>query len=715
VRVATIGGGPGGLYASLLLKRAEPKLSVEVFERNPRGATYGWGVVFSDRTLTSFREADYKSYVDITENFVIWDAIDIRYRDALVRAGGQAFSGISRRRLLDILTNRCLEVGVEVHFETEAAVPELADFDLVIAADGINSASRARRERIFKPRIRAGRARYIWFGTRLPLDSFTFIFRSNDDGLFQVHAYPFDGTTSTFIVECSERTWLNAGLDTANETESIAYCEELFAGDLRGNALMSNQSKWISFPTLKTKNWVDATGDSVPTALLGDSAHTAHFSIGSGTKLAMEDAIALANAFEERNASRDADGLATALADYQMGRRPIVERFQEAAEQSQGYFESTERYQDLEPAQFVFHLLTRSGRIDYSNLRQRDPHLVEHVDRWFASNAGGSNRVMVAPPPALVPLDLDGVGLANRVVLSPVAEGSSSKGVIAGADRDRLRSATETSVGLVVTDEVAVSAAARITTGDPGLYGVAQMEAFRELLRTKGPARVGVRLNHAGPRGATKSRARGLDRPLGPQGWPLVSASPIAYGRNATPSELDERSRSKVLDDFAAAARYADAAGFDAVVVEMGRGYLLGSFLSPLTNRRSDALGGDRDARVRFPLEVFERVRAEFSGPVAASVCADDRQPGGATIDDVVMLVTELRKRGCALVEVGAGFTTPRFTARLDPYYLIALSERIRNDCGVPTLVDAGITTVDRINTLLGGARADLCVLRRDA
>lgn len=711
MKIATIGGGPGGLYASLLLKRSSPELEVTVFEKNPRGATYGWGVVFSDRTLTSFREADYKSYVDITDHFVIWDAIDIRYRDALVRAGGQVFSGIARRRLLDILTKRCAEVGVNVRFETEVVAEQVSDHDLVIAADGIHSATRESRAEVFKPRIRDGRARYIWFGTTLPLDSFTFIFRSNDDGLFQVHAYPFDGTTSTFIVECNEETWHKAGLHEANEAESIAYCEKVFADDLRGNSLMSNQSQWISFPTLKTKAWVDAGPDAVPIVLLGDSAHTAHFSIGSGTKLAMEDAIALANAFEERDAASEAPGaLQTALADYQMERKPIVERFQEAAQQSQSYFESTSRYQDLEPEQFVFHLLTRSGRIDYGNLRQRDPLLIEHADRRFAAHSGGNERAAAAPPPAFVAFDLGGVRLDNRVVLSPVAAGSCSGGVIAGPDRDMLGSALSASAGLVLTDEVAVSAHGRITPGDAGLYDEGQVEAFTDLLGQKG--RVAVRLNHAGARGATKPRATGLDRPLDSGAWPLVAASPLAYGRNATPTPLGARTRAEILEDFATAARNASRAGFDAVVVEMGRGYLLGGFLSPLTNQRTDELGGGIQARMRFPLEVFDAVRSEFQGPLGASICADDWQRGGTKPRDALALVVELRRRDCAIVEVTAGFTTPRFTPHFDLYYLTVLSEQIRNESGVPTLIGGGITTVDRINTLLGGARADLCILR---
>ena len=711
MKIATIGGGPGGLYASLLLKRFSDHLDVTVFEKNPRGATYGWGVVFSDRTLASFREADYKTYVEITEDFVIWDAIDIRYRDSVVRAGGQVFSGISRRRLLDILVDRCLEVGVDVRFENEVAAGELTDSDLVIAADGIHSATREARAEVFRPRIRQGRARYIWFGTTLPLDSFTFIFRTNQDGLFQVHAYPFDGTTSTFIVECNERTWRRAGLDDASEAESIAYCERLFADDLRGNALMSNQSKWISFPTLKTSAWTDTAPGVVPIALLGDSAHTAHFSIGSGTKLAMEDAIALANAFEQRDAaSGDEAALRTALADYQMERKPIVERFQEAAQQSQSYFESTSRYENLEPEQFVFHLLTRSGRVDYGNLRQRDPHLVEHVDRRFYANWGGNEQAVVAPPPALVPFDLDGVRLDNRVVLSPVASGSCTEGVLARADRDALTAALSSSAGMVLTDEVAVSAHGRITRGDAGLYDEAHAAAMRAVVEQGG--RAAVRLNHAGARGATKPRATGLDRPIAPGAWPLVAASPLAYGRNAIPSALDDRSRAGVIEDYANAARLAARAGFDAALVEMGRGYLLGGFLSPLTNRRTDALGGGVEERMRFPLEVFDAVNSEFGGPVGASICADDRRRGGTKPEDALVLVAELRERGCALIEVTAGYTTPRFTPRLDPYYLTVLSEQIRNESGVPTMVGGSITTVDHINTLLGGARADLCVLR---
>jgi anthraniloyl-CoA monooxygenase len=707
VRIATVGGGPGGLYSSLLLKKANPALDIRVYERNSRGATYGWGVVFSDTTLTSFREADYKTYVDITDQFVMWDAIDVRVKGEVVRCEGQAFSGITRRGLLDILQQRCEELGVELEFEADAAMGGLDGFDLVIAADGINSATREARARDFRPRIQEGRSRYIWYGTTRPFDSFTFIFRSNEDGLFQVHAYPFDGRTSTFIVECDEESWRAAELNEATEQESIAYCEKVFADDLRGHPLMSNQSKWIRFPTLTTRKW-RALGEQTPhVVLLGDAAHTAHFSIGSGTKLAMEDAAALAHSVSEH------DDLAAALADYEFERRPVVERFQEAARQSQSYFESTRRYLHLDPEQFVFHLLTRSGRIDYGGLKLRDPHLVERVDRWFERDARSALLPVVAPPPAFTSLQLRTRVLQNRIVLALGSSDTAAQGVPDGAYLEQLDRALASGAGLVLTDEIAVAAHGRISPGCAGLYRSDQVDAWARVVRPSRPGTaVGIRLNHAGPRGATKPRHLGLDRPLDAGAWPLLSASPVAYGGNRAPLELSDE-MSDVIEDFVTAAGYADAAGFDVLVVEMARGYFLGSFLSPLTNRRADGYGGALERRLRLPLEVFDVVRRAWPDkPLGASVCATDWAAGGAEIDDALTVVRALKSRGCDFVEVTAGWTTADFRPLYDPYFITSYSDRIRNECGMCTLVGGSITTTDRVNTIVGGGRADLCIFR---
>ncbi|MGH2766597.1 MAG: FAD-dependent monooxygenase, partial [Actinomycetota bacterium] len=474
MRVGILGAGPSGLYLGLLLKRADPSHQVTVVERNPADATYGWGVVFSDRTLGSFRDADHRSFVRITDELVLWDAIDVRFGGEVVRCGGQTFSGISRKRLLQILQERCRELGVELVFDEEVEDPwsRFDHADLLVAADGANGVTRRLHEGIFRPRISEGRSRYVWFGTTLPLDAFTFIFRPNEHGLFQVHAYPFDGSTSTFIVETDEATWRRGGLDAASEEDSIAYCEDLFAEDLGGHRLLSNRSMWLSFPTIRCRTWRHGN-----VALLGDAAHTAHFSIGSGTKLAMEDAIALADALARRD---DLDG---ALADYEAERRPVVERFQQAAGQSQTYFEETARYAHLEPVQFAFHLLSRSGRMGYEDLRLRDPSFMGRVDGWFAGRAAGEKRTAaVAPPPALVPIELRGVRMPNRVTVAARTADTAEDGLPGDEHRRALEEAAATGAGLVLTPAVAVSAEGRITPGCPGLYTDQQAEAWSRIV-----------------------------------------------------------------------------------------------------------------------------------------------------------------------------------------------------------------------------------------
>ncbi|HEX2031438.1 MAG TPA: FAD-dependent monooxygenase [Actinomycetota bacterium] len=703
IRVVVLGGGPAGLYASLLLKRVSPKADVTVLERNPAGATYGWGVVFSDRTLTEFREADQPTYEAITDRFVLWDAIDIHYRDELIRSGGHVFAGIARVALLGILARRAEELGVELRFETEVEDVAGLDADLVVGADGVNSLVRGAHEDVFRPRLTSGRSRYVWYGTDRVLDSFTFIFRENDHGLFQVHAYPFDGTRSTWVVECDEETWRRAGLDAAGEEESIAYCEKLFADDLRGHSLFSNRSQWINFVTVRSRTW--RHGNVV---LLGDAAHTAHFSIGSGTKLAMEDAISLARGFE-----RHGDDLPAALADYELERKPVVERFQEAADESRSWFERTRRYVHLEPMRFAFYLFTRSGRIDYDNLRLRDPAYVDRVDRWFAGRD-------VAPPPIHTPLRLRDLVLRNRVAARPGGEEDGGNGFPGPSLEDGVSRAADGGAALVLTGPVAVSAEGRITPASPGLYRAEHPAAWRDIVERAhaSGAAVAVPLGHAGRRGSTRPRGHGIDRPLPRDNWPLVGPSALPYTeRSQPPRKMERRDMDAVVRDFAEAAGRALDAGVDLLLVHMAHGYLLASFLSPLTNLRLDRYGGRLlENRMRFPLEVFEAVRAAWpdTRPLGAVVQASDWAPGGLELDDAVAVARALAERGCDLVMPLAGQAVPGDRPRFGRAYLAPAADRLRNEAGVPTLCGGAIATTGLANTLVAGARADLCVLDPD-
>jgi anthraniloyl-CoA monooxygenase len=706
VRIVIVGGGPAGLYASALLKKADPGSEITVLERNPTDATYGWGVVFSDQTLTEFREADYPTYRQITDSFVRWDAIDVFFRGELVRSGGHGFAGIARRKLLGILQHRCRELGVDLRYEERVDDPEaLPAHDLLIGADGVASSVRRLHEKSFRPTFEQGSARYIWYGTDRALDSFTFVFRDTEHGLFQVHAYPFDGTTSTWIVECSEATWRRAGLHDATEAESIAFCEHLFARDLRGRRLFSNNSRWLTFTTIRCRTWHHGN-----VVLLGDAAHTAHFSIGSGTKLAMEDAISLARAFEHHRGDRD-----RAVADYELERKPVVERFQEAAAESKTYFERTGRYRALSPQQFAFHLLTRSGRIDYDVLRIRDPHYADQVDRWFAAASGAATSV-VAPPPAFTTISLRGLRLPNRTAVAPPPRYTSEDGALSNDLGDDIVRAAETGTALVLTQIVAVAPEGRITSGDPGIYEDGHTGFWGAIAdRVHGSGgRLGIRLGHAGRRGSTRPRQEGLDRPLTEGGWDLVSASAIPYRPDGrVPLELVREGMDRVTEAFVSAAERAARAEADLLVVHMAHGYLLGSFLSPLTNVRTDEFGGSLEKRMRFPVRVFRAVRDVWPAdrPLAAAINATDWTPGGTEPEEAAAAARALADAGCDIVEVLAGHSTPDHRPRYGRMFLVPLADQVRNESGVRTLVGGGITTTGQANTTLAGARADLVVM----
>ncbi len=738
MKIVILGGGPAGLYSGLLIKKTNPAHDITIIERNAADVTYGWGVVFSDRTLASFQRADNKTYEQITDQFVIWDAIDVYYRDQKISCGGHVISSISRKSLLNILQRRCHELGISIKFSCEINdLAELGDYDLLIAADGLNSIVRKTYESSFKPSLEYGKARYIWLGADKVLDAFTFIFRENEHGLFQVHSYPFNGTTSTFIVECDEATWLKATLDKADEAQSLAYCQQLLAGNLDGATLLSNNSKWISFPTLKTQRWHHNN-----IVLLGDAIHTAHFSIGSGTKLAMEDAIALASALEQHT------DLETALNEYELERKPIVEIFQKAAMESQAYFETLKRYLTLDPMQFTFNLLTRSGRITYDDLRLRDPRFGDMVDRWNAQQANSTlsttagchpersegsvvapppiftpivtlsaAKGLVAPPPLFTPLRLRNLNLPNRVVLSPLSTCATQSGMPGEAYMQQLHNAASGGIGLVLTEPVAISAEGRITPESVGIYATNHVEAWTRLVESvhaHTQAKVAIQLNHAGRRGSTRPRAEGLDRPLREGNWPLLSASPIPYTPySQVPEEMHRADMDRVRDDFVLATRRAHEAGFDLVQLNFAHGYLLASFISLLTNHRNDEYGGDLEHRLHFPLEVFDAVRAAWpqDKPIAVTISVSDCIKGGFEVDDGVVVARMFKDHACDIIAIVTGQTTIDSEPAYGRGFLTPFSDRVRNEAGIPTLVGGYLTTSDEVNTILAAGRADLCIM----
>ncbi|MBX3260131.1 MAG: bifunctional salicylyl-CoA 5-hydroxylase/oxidoreductase [Labilithrix sp.] len=707
-----MGGGPAGLYFALLYKKARPDAEITVVERNAPGVTFGWGVVFSDETLSYLEENDRPTHESITKSFAHWDAIDIHYKGARLRSGGHGFSGIARKELLVILQERCRELGVKLVFDTEvddheAVVSRLGGADLVIACDGVKSRIRDRFADAFKPSIDLRRARYMWLGTKKKFDAFTFYFEENEHGMFQAHAYRFDEDTSTFIAECDEASFRAAGLDRTSTEESIAYLEKLFGAHLGGERLLANRSQWVQFPTVKNERW---SHENV--VLMGDAAHTAHFSIGSGTKMAMEDSIALVKALLEHPTS-----IPRALEAYEEERRPIVERTQKAAQDSLLWFENVKRYRDLEPAQFAFSLLTRSKRITFDNLKLRDTAFAEHVRSWHEERVLGAKP---GAPAMFTPLSLRGLELPNRVVVSPMCMYSAVDGLPNDFHFAHYLARAMGGAGLVMCEMTDVSREGRISPGCAGMYLPEHRAAWQRIVSAvheRTASKIGMQLGHAGRKASTKVMWEGSDRPLETGNWPIMSASPLPYYPDSqVPREMDRADMDAVKADYVRAATWADEAGFDLLEVHMAHGYLLASFISPLTNVRSDAYGGSREGRMRYPLEVLEAVRAAWPKhkPLSVRISATDWLPGGVEDEDVIALARALKERGTDVVDVSCGMTTPdsrpKFYGRM---YQAYWSDMVKNEVKIPTITVGNVSSADQINTLILSGRADLCALAR--
>jgi anthraniloyl-CoA monooxygenase len=717
VKITCVGGGPAGLYFAILMKKAQPGSAITVVERNRADDTFGFGVVFSDATLDKLADADRQTYDEITRSFAHWDDIDIHFKGKVLRSTGHGFSGMSRKLLLGILQSRAGELGVELVFEREvAADADHAGADLVVVADGVNSAIRGRHADRFDPAVSFRPNKFVWLGTTFPFQAFTFYFKESRHGLFQVHAYRYEEMGSTFIVECSEETFARSGLDPADEDATIAYCEELFREELAGHRLIKNRSLWRSFPVVRCGKWHD--GKMV---LLGDAVHTAHFSIGSGTKLAMEDAIALREALGVHPGDVPA-----ALAAYEHERRPIVESTQRAAQVSLEWFESTERYLGLPPLTFAFSCLTRSLRVTHDNLALRDPAFVREVDRDFAAEAERQSGVALPegasgapPPPMFTPFRLRGMVVPNRVVVSPMCQYSASEGTVGDWHLVHLGSRAVGGAGLVIAEMTDVCKDGRITPGCAGMYQPEHVGAWRrvvDFVHQHSPAKIALQLAHAGRKGSTRLMWEGIDEPLEKGGWPLIAPSPLPYlPHSPVPREMDRADMDQVLDDFVRAARMAQDAAFDMIELHMGHGYLLASFISPLTNRRGDEYGGSLEGRMRYPLHVLEAVRAVWpeDKPIAVRISAMDWASGGLEPADAVEVARMLKASGCDIVDVSSGQTVAGARPSYGRLFQTPFSDRIRQEANIPTITVGGVGTWADVNSVLAAGRADLCALAR--
>jgi len=721
MRIAVLGGGPGGLYFAALAKQLDPRHEITVWERNAPGDTFGFGVVFSDETLGGIEHADTAIFGAMEREFARWDDIDVHYRGTVTTSGGHGFAAMSRHRLLRILQDRCAELGVRIHFRAQA--PDLARLsathDLVLAADGANSQTRAAFAGTFQPSLEARRCKYIWLGTDLVFDAFKFYVLDTPWGIMQVHGYPYSRDASTFILELHDDVWRRAGFAARtpgplppgqSDEASIALIGDLCAEVLGGHKIVGNNSQWVNFTTVRCATWQRQN-----IVLLGDAAHTAHFSIGSGTKLAMEDALALAACLHEQ------PDVPAALTAYEAERRPVVASTQRAAQASLEWFENIGQYTDQDPAQFAFNIITRSRRVTYDNLRLRDPEFVAAMDSWFA----GAQQPPAADacPPMFQPGQIGRLELANRVIVSPMDMYSASDGVPGDFHLVHLGSKALGGAGLVMTEMVCVSEPGRITPGCAGLYTPGQEAAWRRIVdfvHSATSARIGIQLGHSGRKGSTRLMWDGIDEPLAEGNWEVCGPSPLPYSpASQVPHELATGDLAAITAQFTGAAQAAARAGFDLLELHCAHGYLLSSFLSPLTNRRTDRYGGSLAGRLRYPLEVFDAVRAVWPAdrPMTVRISATDWCDGGVDADEAVEIARAFAEHGVDGIDVSTGQVVSDERPAFGRSYQTPYADRIRNEIGrkygIAVIAVGVISSYDDVNSIILAGRADFCALGR--
>lgn len=722
MKIVCIGGGPAGLYFAISMKLRKPEYDITVIERNPHGVTFGWGVVFSEQTLGNLHDNDPESAREIRDNFAHWDDIAVHVRGKeIMRSGGHGFVGIGRKRLLEILVERAIVLGVDVQFECEVEDPsEFADADLIIASDGANSKVRQLYAEEFEPSIDVRRNKFVWLGTHKLFDAFTFAFEKTEAGWIWIHAYRFDRDTSTCIVECSPETWKGLGFDKMGPDESIALCEEFFASYLDGHGLINNMRHlgkvpWLNFRRISNESWFYSN-----IVLMGDAAHTAHFSIGSGTKLALEDANSLAEKLQEHGGNRQTYGqdLQDALENYEAERRLEVLKLQSAARNSTEWFENIPRYINQDPMQFAYSLLTRSQRVSHENLRLRDQDWLEEMERWLAKRSFGEPPEE-AVPPMFTPFRMREMELQNRVVVSPMAMYSAEDGTPNDFHLVHWGARAQGGAGLIFTEMTCVTPNGRISPGCCGMYKPEHETAFKRIVdfvHTHTHARFALQLGHSGIKGSTKRGWEGADQPLDEGNWEVIGPSPVPWSEdNQMPCEMTRADMDEVKEAFVHATEMGERAGFDMLELHCAHGYLLSSFITPLLNRRTDEYGGSLENRLRYPLEVFRAMCEVWpeKKPMSVRISATDWVDGGITADDAVEIARAFWDAGADLIDVSAGQTSPDAKPVYGRMFQTPFSDRIRNELGISTMAVGNIFEADHVNSIIAAGRADLCALAR--